>query len=98
MAKITKTTRVYLTIEVEEPWRNDSPHKWGMRGRNTMDEVRRLLDAANITGIGQMDYIVESPTVCSLCGCEWEEDEDGPLCCVAAQKEWRAQQVAGKGA
>lgn len=27
---------------------------------------------------------------CSHCHREWEEDEDGPLCCDKAQEEWRA--------
>ena len=28
---------------------------------------------------------------CSLCGREWEEDADGPLCCNEAQNEWQKQ-------
>lgn len=31
---------------------------------------------------------------CSLCGREWEQDEDGPLCCNAAQDEWNAAKEA----
>ena len=26
--------------------------------------------------------------VCSHCGLSWEEDADGPVCCVKAQDEW----------
>ncbi len=25
---------------------------------------------------------------CSFCGYEWEVDEAGPVCCLAAQEEW----------
>lgn len=25
---------------------------------------------------------------CSFCGSEWEEDENGPVCCLKAQDEW----------
>lgn len=89
MSKVTRTTRVYLTIEVEEPWRNEKAHQWGERGRHAMDEVKRLITAANITGLGGMDYVVEALTVCSFCGYEWEEDEDGPMCCNAAGEEWQ---------
>ena len=28
---------------------------------------------------------------CSYCGSKWEEDDEGPLCCHAAQSEWNLQ-------
>lgn len=90
MSKITKTTRVFLTIEVEEPWNSSAkPHQWASDGRAKADELKRLLNAANIDGLSNVDWHVESPEVCSLCGIGWEVDEDGcPMCCSKAQLEW----------
>lgn len=90
MAKTTKTTRVYLTVEVDDPdYLHPSPNDWANHGHKKMDEVRRLLRASGISDLGTVNFEVEAPTLCSLCGGAWEEDEDGPLCCCAAQEEWK---------
>lgn len=85
--KVKKITRVYLTIEVEEPWGDRS---WAERGREKRDAVARLIGASGIDNLSSVDWHVESPEVCSFCGEELEEDEDGPMCCVAAQDEHRS--------
>ena len=78
MSKVTKTTRVYLTVEVEDPdYLNPSPHDWANHGHKKMDEVRRLLRASGISDLGGVNFEVEAPTVCSFCGYDWEEDGEG---------------------
>lgn len=93
MAKITKTTRVYLTIEVDEPWgSNLKPWSWATLGNTKSKELQRLLEASQIHGLGCVDSNTERVNVCSLCGAEWEAFEDGcPTCCDAAQEEWGAE-------
>ena len=87
--KITKTTRVFLTVEIEDPaYMNPSPNDWANHGRKKMDEVKRLLRASGIDDLGRVDFEVDAPTVCSFCGYDWEEDADGPMCCGSAQVEW----------
>ena len=85
--KTHKTTRVYLTVEVEEPWES-KPADWASRGRLKRDELNRLLGASNLDYLGDVDWHVEAGDYCSHCGYDWEEDETGcPVCCDAAIKE-----------
>ena len=91
MSKVTRTTRVYITIEVDEPqYFKPSPQDWGNLGFKKADEVRRLLRASGLDDLGTVTFEVEAPTVCSFCGYDWElaQDDEGPACCDAAQVEW----------
>lgn len=84
--KIKKVSRVYLTVEIEQPWtKKDSD--WISKGRIKAEELKRLIRASNLDDLGTVDWQVEDPTVCSFCGYDWEEDEEGPVCCDKAQRE-----------
>lgn len=37
---------------------------------------------------GQGELVIETEWVCSFCGRDPEENEDGPACCDEAVKEW----------
>ena len=44
-----------------------------------------------------IDIKVESDWVCSFCGSPWETEQSGePMCCRAAQTEWRTESGADK--
>ena len=88
MSKVTKTVHAYITIEVDQPTWKGTP--WGREAQEKSSEVRRLINAASISGLGRVSYEVEAPTVCSFCGYGWEEDADGPCCCDKAVDEWKA--------
>lgn len=90
--KVKPITRVYLTVEITEPRFTKDPREWAKRGHKRCADIGRLLHAAGFDDIGEVGYEVEEPARCSLCGSEWEEDADGPLCCTAAQNEWMAAQ------
>lgn len=49
-------------------------------------QMKRHVDGYQYCGVNWTDL-----EVCSFCGEEWEEDEEGPLCCKRAVKEWEKE-------
>lgn len=54
------------------------------------DDIRRHVDNLPSRGDRGVRVVYETEQACSHCKREWEEDENGPLCCQKAQDEWDA--------
>ena len=91
MSKVNVVKRVYLTIEIEEPWLTRKPNDWTKRGYDLVSRVAKLISASEISYLDSVDWRVESRDECSLCHLEYEVGDNGPLCCDEAQAEWQAQ-------
>lgn len=100
MAKITVMKRVWLTIEVAEPWFSlDATRAWFNRGQDAEKALKLILKGANLDGVDGSSVSLDSERgeICSLCKRDWEEDEDGPCCCEAAVDEWNKAKVQADG-
>ncbi len=80
--------------------RCDPPYAVGRWSRTLEDKARRLEEWCQDFEEFIRDHRSQDPVSlnverqyqeqCSLCGREWEEDDNGPLCCKAAQEELAA--------
>lgn len=68
------------------------PRWWGWESeKQHIDECERMAKEIrrHVDGVGSAQVCWTTRYVCSYCGYEWEEDEDGvPVCCQAAIDEF----------
>lgn len=79
----------------------EPPYSVGRWSRTLEDKAKRLEEWCRDFEEFLRDHRSQDPVSlsvereyqeqCSLCGREWEEDEEGPLCCNEAQQEWQAK-------
>ena len=87
--KVTIHRNYRVEVIPEEPWPLSSdPAKahrsWMDRLGGTVKDIQRHCDGLN-TVVGLWSDV----KVCSFCGSDWEEGDDGaPVCCNAAVDEW----------
>lgn len=69
-----------------------TPSLWGRESEQQQEALCQGIAASirrHVDDVGQVRVVWDSKQVCSFCGMEWEEDEDGcPVCCGGAQDEW----------
>ena len=81
----------------------DPPYSVGRWSKTLEDKAKRLEEWCRDFEEFLRDHRSQDPVSlnvereyqeqCSLCGREWEEDADGPLCCNEAQDEWHKQRA-----
>ena len=82
--KLTKKENMHVVVEPDLRYLRNPKEDYVKNICETIkQQVKRHVDEAG-------DVYIQWDTVeyCEFCGYSWEEDQDGPVCCGQAQKEW----------
>lgn len=94
--KIKNLSDARVVITLREPTICSTPDEWKkIQRKEALDlitQIERHVDGLG-TSFGHVPPRFEYDTqeICEFCWCAWEEDETGPLCCLAAQEEHNAE-------
>ena len=102
MSRVTRRQNIRVVVEPCQPWpsyMNDTPAKMEDRLINIANQVARDIKR-HVDDIDGAAVAYDRVDVCSFCTYEWEVIGEGdatedeplglPVCCNAAQDEWRA--------